>query len=309
MAMTMSDSLQKEISDLLSTHPVVLFMKGSRQAPQCGFSAQVVQILDELLPSYATVDVLSNPELREGVKQYSDWPTIPQLYVNGTFIGGCDIVRELNSSGELQSLLGTEPGAGHSPSITVSEAAITALGVASAGSDSEFIHLQVSPDFDHDLYLGPALPEEIGVKTNGPALYMDRASARRADGVSIDFVDGPTGQGFKITNPNEPRRVKSLSPQELKNMLDRQQVVLFDVRPPEERSLSSIPAARPLDESGQAYLQSLDRDAPIALHCHHGVRSHSAAQQLIQNGFRNVYNLSGGIDAWSQTVDSNVPRY
>jgi monothiol glutaredoxin len=74
-------------------------MKGTPRNPQCGFSAQVVQILDELLPSYETVDVLSSPELREGIKELSQWPTIPQLYVSGQFIGGCDIIREMNASG------------------------------------------------------------------------------------------------------------------------------------------------------------------------------------------------------------------
>lgn len=81
-------------------------MKGTRRVPQCGFSAQVVQILDELLPGYETVDVVRSPQMRDGIKQFSEWPTIPQLYVDGKFIGGCDIVREMNVSGELQKLLG-----------------------------------------------------------------------------------------------------------------------------------------------------------------------------------------------------------
>jgi monothiol glutaredoxin len=304
----MSASSQKEISELVSTHPVVLFMKGNRQAPQCGFSAQVVQILDDLLPSYATVDVLASPGLRDAIKEYSDWPTIPQLYVNGIFVGGCDIVRELNSSGELQKLLGGETGAAPVPTITISESANEALASAlSAGGDDQ-LHLQVSADFEYDLFVGPVSPGEIQVSTNGPAICMDRASARRADGLHIDYIQEPQA-GFKLTNPNEPPRVKPLSPQALKGLLDQLQIVLFDVRPPDERRISSIPAARPLDESGHEYLLSLDRNAAIALHCHHGMRSQTAAQQLIQNGFRNVYNLSGGIDAWSQTVDPSVPRY
>lgn len=94
------------IDKLVKQHKVLLFMKGDRQMPQCGFSAQVVQMLDSLLPDYATVDVLQDPELRAGVKDYSSWPTIPQLYVNGEFQGGCDIVTELYQSGELQQVLG-----------------------------------------------------------------------------------------------------------------------------------------------------------------------------------------------------------
>lgn len=103
--MPMSETVRQRIDDLVHHHKIVLFMKGSRQFPQCGFSARVVRILNEIVPSYHSVDVLADPELREGIKEYSHWPTIPQLYVDGTFIGGCDIVSELNSSGELKQCL------------------------------------------------------------------------------------------------------------------------------------------------------------------------------------------------------------
>lgn len=104
--MSLSEPLRKQISELVAQNRVVLFMKGTRRMPQCGFSAQVVKILDELQPSYETVDVLSSSEIRDGIKAFSEWPTIPQLYVDGQFIGGCDIVREMNASGELQKLIG-----------------------------------------------------------------------------------------------------------------------------------------------------------------------------------------------------------
>ena len=106
----LNESLRKQISDLLASNRVVLFMKGTRQMPLCGFSAQVVQILNKLLPSYETVDVLDSLEMRDGIKEFSQWPTIPQLYVGGQFIGGCDIVREMNASGEFQSLIGADHG-------------------------------------------------------------------------------------------------------------------------------------------------------------------------------------------------------
>ncbi len=108
--MALNESLRKQISGLLASNRVVLFMKGTRQRPQCGFSAQVVQILNKLLPSYETVDVLDSPELRDGIKEFSQWPTIPQLYVGGQFIGGCDIVRAMNASGELQKIIGADHG-------------------------------------------------------------------------------------------------------------------------------------------------------------------------------------------------------
>ena len=107
-----SDALHSRISGLVAQNSVVLFMKGTRRAPQCGFSAQVVQILDELVPEYETVDVLSSAELRDGIKEFSQWPTIPQLYVKGEFVGGCDIITEMFQSGELETLL-AEKGVEH----------------------------------------------------------------------------------------------------------------------------------------------------------------------------------------------------
>jgi monothiol glutaredoxin len=102
---TLDDKSRQRIEKLIGSDKVVLFMKGDRNVPQCGFSATVVQILDTLLPEYSTVDVLRDPEVREGIKEFSSWPTIPQLYVAGEFLGGCDIVREMYSSGELQKAL------------------------------------------------------------------------------------------------------------------------------------------------------------------------------------------------------------
>jgi len=100
-----SDPVHDFISQAITDHPVVLFMKGVPEAPQCGFSAQVVQILDHLGADFVGVNVLQNDLLREGIKAFSDWPTIPQLYVKGEFVGGCDIVREMFQSGELKGFL------------------------------------------------------------------------------------------------------------------------------------------------------------------------------------------------------------
>ncbi|MBL8531041.1 MAG: Grx4 family monothiol glutaredoxin [Hyphomonadaceae bacterium] len=100
----MSDA-QTRISDTIAAHDVVLFMKGTAAAPQCGFSSVVVRILDHLGVPYQDVNVLADDDIRQGVKDFSNWPTIPQLYVKGEFIGGCDIVREMFQTGELQTLL------------------------------------------------------------------------------------------------------------------------------------------------------------------------------------------------------------
>jgi monothiol glutaredoxin len=97
-------SIEQFISNEVKSNDVVLFMKGTPEAPMCGFSAQVVQILDHVGVSYKGHNVLASDELRDGIKSFSNWPTIPQLYVKGEFIGGCDIVREMFQAGELQAL-------------------------------------------------------------------------------------------------------------------------------------------------------------------------------------------------------------
>lgn len=99
-------SAQETIREQVTGHPVVLYMKGTPQFPQCGFSAAAVQMLQACgIDRFFSVDVLANPEIRQGVKDYANWPTIPQLYVNGEFVGGCDIMREMYQTGELQQLL------------------------------------------------------------------------------------------------------------------------------------------------------------------------------------------------------------
>jgi len=96
---------RSKIDDIVKANDVVLFMKGTALFPQCGFSSRAIAILDRLEANYETVDVLQDPEIRNGIKEYSDWPTIPQLYVKGEFVGGSDIMMEMFESGELQELL------------------------------------------------------------------------------------------------------------------------------------------------------------------------------------------------------------
>ena len=101
----MDSTVQERIRQEITDTPVVLYMKGSPVFPQCGFSAAVVQILGHLGVKFKGIDVLADPQIREGIKEFSSWPTIPQLYVQGEFIGGCDIIREMYETGELQQVL------------------------------------------------------------------------------------------------------------------------------------------------------------------------------------------------------------
>ena len=101
----MDSEIEKTLKELVNQKRVVLFMKGNRLFPQCGFSAQVVKILKSHGAEFSDVNVLADPSVRQGIKEFSSWPTIPQLYVDGNFVGGCDIITELHENGELQKVL------------------------------------------------------------------------------------------------------------------------------------------------------------------------------------------------------------
>jgi monothiol glutaredoxin len=135
-------------------------------------------------------------------------------------------------------------------------------------------------------------------------------SAQRAEGLKIDVEETLQGSRFRIENPNAPPAVKPLTAVRLNDMLESGEIVnLFDVRPALERAVASIAPARPLDAESMQAIEELDRDAVLVFYCHSGVRSRASAERYRLHGFTNVYNLEGGIEAWSLEVDSSVPRY
>jgi len=305
----MDERTRIEIDTLIASDRVVLFMKGHRRQPQCGFSATVVGILDELVPDYTTVDVLANPAIREGIKTYSSWPTIPQLYVAGEFVGGCDIVRELYGTGELHEKLGASAPERVVPEMTITDAAARFLRDA-AERAGQAIHLRIDPRFQTKAYLGPAEPGEIEAEANGVTIHFDLASAPRADGIRIDYVETAHGHDLAIDNPNAPRPVQQMSVAELKQLLDSGTPFHFyDVRTPEERATARIPGTTLVDADVAAAIEKLPKDAMLVFHCHHGGRSQQAAEHFRALGFTNVHNVAGGIDAWSREIDPSVPRY
>jgi len=307
--MPLSDQMRQEFDNLVKKNKVVLFMKGNKHFPQCGFSAQVVGILKELGVGFETVNVLADPAVRDGIKEYSSWPTIPQLYVNGEFVGGCDIVKEMYAAGDLQKSLGVQEQAVAAPKITLDEGAVKAIKAADEGN-GEHLRLEISPQFQYELYFGPKQAGDVEVVVSGVTVLFDKQSAKRADGLSVAWVETADGGAFKIENPNEPARVKPLSATELKKWMDEgKSFELVDVRGEDERAVAKIARARALDDEGEKHLRSLDKKTPIVFQCHHGMRSRNAAERYVREGFTNVYNLEGGIEAWSQKVDPTVPRY
>ncbi|MCS5636029.1 MAG: Grx4 family monothiol glutaredoxin [Myxococcota bacterium] len=307
----MDDAVRSEIDKLVQGHPVMLFMKGNRQAPQCGFSAKVCSILDNYLDDYQTLDVLQNGEIREAIKAYSSWPTIPQLYVAGEFVGGCDIITEMADSGELFDALGVDRPETIVPDIHVSDDAAEALRQAAAqnGGQDQFLHLSVSQDWQTSLSMAPRSAASVAVEANGVTFMVDPFSTTRADGLTIQLVESPEGRGFKVDNPNAPT-LGEMSVQELKALLDAgEEFELIDVRTPKEFETARISSATLLDEAAYQRLSELSKQTKIVFVCHHGPRGVNAAQQFIGQGFTNVHNVTGGLDAWSAEIDPSVPRY
>ena len=140
-------------------------------------------------------------------------------------------------------------------------------------------------------------------------ILVDRLCAARVNGVTIDLVEGPEGRGFKVENPNAPR-MGELSVTELKTMLDDEEAFqLIDVRTPSEFDQARIAGATLLDEAVYQQILELPRDPRLVFLCHHGPRGENAARQFISEGFSDVHNVVGGIDAWSLEIDPEVPRY
>ena len=151
--MPITDQLRSRIESTITSNEVVLFMKGTPQQPQCGFSATVIGILNNLGSDYETVNVLEDPEIREGIKEYSQWPTIPQLYIGDEFVGGCDVVQQMYTSGDLHQMLGREPVAVKAPEITISDDAASAIQDAMAHQPGVAVHLRIDANWDHQFSL------------------------------------------------------------------------------------------------------------------------------------------------------------
>jgi monothiol glutaredoxin len=307
--MSLDPATRERIETLLKDHRVVLFMKGDRRQPMCGFSAAATNTLNELLPDYHTVNVLDDPEIREGVKVFGDWPTIPQLYVEGELVGGADIIRQMYASGELHSLFGATPPDRTPPEITITDKAAEAIRNGIANAQGLTLHLEIGPDHSAGFQLAPAGDHDIVVTANGIEVHFDPGSAQRAKDIVIDWVSTVQGEGLSLKFPGA-QEIKSLSVQELKARLADGSVLLVDVRPAAGRAQAApLSQARVLEDEGYDALAALPKDTAIAFICHHGNSSRGVAERFAAHGFTDVFNVEGGMDAWSREIDPGVPRY
>lgn len=310
--MSLDPALRARIDSLLQDNRVVLFMKGQPQMPQCGFSAKAAGILQGLEVEFAHVDVLSDPEIREGIKAYGNWPTIPQLYIGGELVGGSDIIEEMSNSGELNEALGLPPIDRTPPKdVTVTPAAAEMLRNAlSEAGDGTALALSIDARFRPNFQIAKASASAIAVETEGLRIQFDPASARRADGITIDWVDDMRGKGLAIDNPNAPRPARQISAAEADARVRAGTLTLVDVRNANERAHASVNVPHEtLEGDARARLEALPKDTALAFLCHTGGSSQQAVAHFTALGFSDVYNVEGGIEAWATTVDTSIARY
>lgn len=307
--MSSSEPVRQRIESMLAQHRVVLFMKGTRDAPSCGFSAATVGALSGMLDDYETVDVLADDEIRQGIKAFGNWPTIPQLYVDGELIGGADIVQGMAASGELHKLLGLAEPDRTPPEISISDEA--AVQIRNALNDAEGMGLFLAIDgrFQPQFQLREVQGNEICAVANGINVLFDPSSAQRARGARIGWTETAQGEGLSIDLPAAPPKVHELDVQALKALLEKGAITVIDVRPVEERGIAPFAGAEVLDADSHERLVKLPKETPLAFLCHHGNSSKRAAEHFREQGFRVVHNVSGGIDAWASEIDAEVPRY
>lgn len=307
--MSLTDATREKIETCLEQDRVVLFMKGTPQAPQCGFSSKTAGMLDSLLSSYHTIDVLQDQEIREGIKEFGNWPTIPQLYIDKELVGGCDIVTAMYNSGELHESLGLEKPDRTPPDVSITEAAAKKIRESMEGHEGVGLHFNVDANWQSQFSLAPAQGHEISVESNGITLLFDVASAQRARGAVIDWVSSMQEEGLTISLPSAPAPVYQMSVSELKQKLESNEVILVDVRGDDERAKASISQARAMNSEVMNELEGMPKDTAIAFHCHTGARSQVAAEHFRKQGFTNTSNVAGGIEAWSKEIDAEVPLY
>jgi len=309
--MSLDPALRSRIESLLQSNRVVLFMKGQPTMPQCGFSAKAVGALSALGVDYAHVNVLADQEIREGIKVYGDWPTIPQLYIDGELVGGSDIIEQMTNSGELATVLGLQAPDRTPPAITITPAAVEMLqnAVADAGPGAA-LALSINAQFQPNFQLAQFDANAIASESNGVRVQFDLASARRADGITIDWVDDIRGKGLAIDNPNAPKPVQALSPIDADAKARAGEVLIVDVRPADERAVASVKLpVKTFDGAGRTELEALPKDTALAFLCRSGGRSQQAAEEFRALGFSNVYNITGGINAWADDVDGTISKY
>ncbi len=309
--MSLSEKIKNQIKDYINREKVALFMKGTQSNPKCSFSANIVQILNNFITEYLSIDVLENNKIRQGIKIYSNWPTIPQLYIDQKFIGGNDIVSQMYKNGELSKYFDLKINNNLIPKIQISNLAQQALKEASATYDNpKYLRLRINAKFEHSLSFQNKNEEDIIIKSNNINLIIDPISKSRSNGIKIDYKKLKSTEGFKIENPNSPPEIKKINVFELKKKFDNNEsIIVFDVRTKEEWDITHLNNTLFFNDYPKNKLKQIDKSHPIAFLCHHGQRSKRIAETFRTKGFTNIFNVIGGISEWSSKINNKIDKY
>jgi monothiol glutaredoxin len=300
----MKEQTKQTIEKIVSDNKCVLFMKGNPTHPQCGFSSNTVGILKELLgQNFSYCNVLDDNEIREGIKEFGNWPTIPQLYINKELVGGNDIVTEMYNTGELHSMLGLPQPSRDPAKINISEKAAENIHSGTESMGSNVLMLTIDGQFNTRFSIEEPKGYEVVSECGDIKIYMDVGTAKRADGIEIDWVEDLQGAGLVIKNPNEPKAVKQISIDELKvGMQDNTYTHIYDVRSEQQFLEQSIEGSKRLDKLNMQIIEGLEKDTPLVFVCTVGNSSQGACEFYRKKGFTNVNNLVGGITAWNKSI-------
>lgn len=296
----MNEQTKQAIDSLVNNNACVLFMKGNPTHPQCGFSSNTVGILKELLgEDFAYCNVLEDAEMREGIKEYGNWPTIPQLYINKELVGGNDIVTEMFNTGELQSMLELPQPNKEAAQITITETAAENIQKGIQNMGSSVLMLSIDGQYNTRFSIEEPKGYEISSEIGDIKIYMDVGTAKRANGIEIDWVEDLQGAGLVIKNPNEPKAVNQISAQELKQGMDDSNYShIYDVRSEQQYLADSIPGSKRLDKTNMQVIEELDKNTPLVFVCAVGNTSQGACDFYRKKGYTNVNNLVGGVAGW-----------
>ncbi len=281
----------EQVEAAISSDDVVVFMKGTREAPSCGFSAQIVEVLNHLLPNYSTFDVRNDPLLRQAVKSRSGWPTFPQLYIRGEFVGGSDIAKELFVTGELAARLGLARTELPDPELRVSRPALDALERLAAG---EPIRLELDAQGDANLSVSTKQPSDIEIPVERVRFVLDVLTASRVDGLRIDYVSEPGG--FVLTRPT----TVGLSAPQVAEMLASEQnaPLLVDCRTLAEFRQATLPKAEHLTRDLLHSLSTGAEGRRVVFFCRNGNRAQNVAEHFSIMWAKPALYLKGGLEGW-----------
>lgn len=310
--MISSSEIHQRIEALTRSHRLVLFMDGTSEAPESAASLSACRVLDGIGLDYTQVDLEFDRRLREGIAAHGGLPAIPQLFIDGEPVGGVDVIERMAHSGELHAALGLAAPDRTPPTVRLTPAAAEFLRGVIANSGSDMVaEISVDAQFASCLCIEPRRKDAIATEVEGVPLQFDLASARRADGLSIDWEDIDRGPSWSFVYPNAPvpKPVRAISPADADARVRAGTLTIVDLRPAQERALAPLPVPFLHMDDGTHEIRNLPPDAPLACLCHRGDRSYYAAEHFLQLGHRDVYHVEGGIDAWADSVDASIPHY